>query len=218
MTRSLAVVLMACLAFAGTASASVQKGDTELEFLGGWLSQSGSGDTDFAAWFISGGFNYFVSDSLSFGVGALGTRMELNGTTSTIPVNTGGFVLNSVFTTDREVTVYGAGVNARLHFNPTGRWVPYIGAQAKWVSAQVDSTGTYAAETSPGGPMSDPLPFSESTDTNGILYGPIAGFRIELNESNDFFVEGQYHLWSGDIGDVLDSGFGVFLGIVHQFR
>jgi hypothetical protein len=87
------------------------------------------------------------------------------------------------------------------------------------VNASVDTTGKYIAEESPGtGVYSDPQPFSESTDTSGLMWGPIGGVRIELNEYNDLFIEGQYHLWTGDVADILDSGYGLFVGIVHQFQ
>lgn len=224
MTRRLAWVSMAILALAGAAGASVQKGDTELEFLGGWLSQSGSSTgPDFDSWFVSGALNYFFSDNLSLGIGGFGSQVDLSGTTTTIPVDVGdGFTLDTEFRDiEQKITLYGVGANVKLHFAPTNRWVPYVGGQLKWVSAKVDTTGTYTAETGPGtGVFSPdpPAPFSESTDTSGILYGPLAGVRVELNEYNDLFVEGQYHLWAGDIGDILDNGFGIFVGIVHQFQ
>jgi hypothetical protein len=221
MERRLVLFLMVILALAGAASASVQKGDTELELLGGVLSQSG-GDSgaDLSAWFASGAFNYFLSDNVSFGVGAVGANMQLDGTSSTLQVDVGGGVaLNAVFSDiNRDVTVYGIGGRVKLHFVPTKRWVPYVGVQANWVNATVDTTGSYAAETLPGGPLSPPQSFSESFDSSGLMWGPIGGLRIELNEYNDFFVEGQYHLWTGDIADILDSGYGLFAGIVHQFQ
>ena len=163
---------MAILALAGAAGASVQKGDTELEFLGGWLSQSGSSEgADFDAWFISGALNYFVSDSLSFGVGGLGSEVDLAGTTTTLPIDTGTpFTLTAELRdVEQDVTLYGVGANIKLHFAPTNRWVPYIGGQIKWVSAKVDTTGNFAAETGPGtGEFGPEQPFSESTDTSGI--------------------------------------------------
>ena len=222
MTSRLALVSMAILALAGAAGASVQKGDTELEFLGGWLSQSGSSEgTDFDAWFASGAFNYFVSDNLSLGVGAFGSQMDMSGGTSTLEVDVGGgFSIDAQFRDiEQDITLYGVGANIKLHFAPTNQWVPYIGGQIKWVSAEVDTTGKYAAETGPDtGEFGPEQPFSENTDVDGILYGPLAGVRVELNEYNDLFVEAQYHLWGGDVGDILDNGFGVFVGIVHQFQ
>jgi len=209
---------MTILVLAGVASAAVQKGDTEVEFLGGALSESGSGDTDFSAWFAAGDFNYFMSDYLSIGVGAVGTNMQLDGMATLMQVDTGAGILNAIFAEDRDITVYGLGVNVKLHLNPTQRWVPYFGVQLKWVNAEVDTTGTYSAETGPGtGVYTTPLPFSENFDASGMLWGPLGGLRVELNERNDLCVEAQYHLWTGDIGDILDNGYGIFFGISHQF-
>jgi opacity protein-like surface antigen len=212
---------MATLVLAGAASASVQKGDLELEFLGGWSSQSGgSSSGDFSAWFVSGGIDYFLSDALSVGVGGLGSQMNLDGTSSSIQVDVGaGVPLNAFFmNVNRDITLYGVGGNAKLHFKPTGKWVPYIGAQVKWVTGKIDTSGSYAAETLPGGPLGPEQPFSETVDKSGLMYGPIGGVRIELNEHNDLFVQGEYDLWTGDISDVVDNGFGVFAGIIHQFN
>jgi opacity protein-like surface antigen len=222
MKRRLVLFLMAILALAGAASASVQKGDTELEVLGGFLSESGgTNGADLTSWFASGAFNYFLSDKISVGVGGFGANVQLDGTSSTIEVDVGeGVPLNAIFSNvDRDITAYGVGGRVKLHFATTNRWVPYIGAQAYWVNATVDTTGEYIAETSPGGGEFSPAQsFSESFDSSGLMWGPIGGVRIEINEYNDLFVEGQYHLWTGDIGDVFDSGYGIFVGIVHQFQ
>lgn len=100
-----------------------------------------------------------------------------------------------------EIDVYGFGPRATWHFMPTNQWVPYVGGQIFWVSVDYDAPGTV-----------------NDTDGDGWLWGPILGFRLELNAYNDFFVEGQYHMWDGDIGDVLDDGYGVFFGLIHQFK
>jgi outer membrane protein W len=90
------------------------------------------------------------------------------------------------------------GGKAKYYFMPTNQWVPYIGIQGFW--GEVDSSN----ETLEG--------------TRGSLWGPIGGLRVELNATNDFFVEAQYHIWGSDIHDLLDDGFGVFFGIAHQFK
>jgi hypothetical protein len=219
MTRQWILFSMASLLLAGVAGASVQKGDMQLDFLGGYLSESG--DSDFKSWFASGSFNYFLSDYLSVGIGAIGGQVQTSGGTSTLEVDVGaGEPLNAEFDdVERDITMYGVGANIKLHIRPTGKWVPYVGGQLKWVNAKVETTGTYRAETGPGtGEYSDPQPFSEDTDTSGILWGPLIGVRVEINEYNDFFVEGQYHMFAGDITDFVDNGFGIFLGIVHQLQ
>ena len=210
---------MTILVLAGVASAAVQKGDREVEFIGGWLSENGSADTDFSSWFVAGDFNYFLSDYLSFGIGGIGSNMQVDGTTRLIPVDTGGgIILNAIFKEDRDITIYGIGPNLKLHFKPTGPWVPYVGAQFKWVSATIDTTGTYSAETFPGsGVYTTPAPFSESFDASGLMWGPLGGVRVQLNDRNDLVAEAQYHMWTGDLGDVLDNGFGIFFGVSHKF-
>lgn len=101
-----------------------------------------------------------------------------------------------------DVDVWGIGGRAKYHFMPTNQLVPYIGAQLMWVTADVD--------TSPDSTL-------EGT-TDGTLWGPLVGARYELNEHNDLYVEYQYQIWEGDVGDVLDDGHTILLGIIHQFK
>ena len=98
-----------------------------------------------------------------------------------------------VFGTDYDV--YGIGAAAKYHFMPTNQWVPYAGVQILF--ADVDS---------------------DDGDGDGTLWGPLVGLRYELNAYNDFFVEYQYHIWDGDIDEVLDDGHGLFVGLIHQFK
>jgi hypothetical protein len=104
-----------------------------------------------------------------------------------------------------DVDIYGLGGRAKWHFTPTNQWVPYAGLQLFWVNIDVD--------------VDDPtLTFDGSEDSDGTLWGPVLGMRYELNAYNDFFVEYQYHMWEGDVGDILDDGHGIFLGLIHQFK
>jgi hypothetical protein len=176
MKRWLIPFMVGCVAFAGAANAAVQQGDTELDFLGGWMTQNGEGDMgDIDALFLTGAIGYFVTDNIQVGAVAMGAWVEVE---------------------DQDVDVYGIGVRGKYHFMPTNQWVPYIGAQAMWADVDADDEG----------------------DADGTLWGPIAGLRYELNAYNDFFVEYQYHLWDGDISDVLDDGHGLFVGLIHQFK
>jgi hypothetical protein len=101
-----------------------------------------------------------------------------------------------------DVDVYGIGGRAKYHFMPTNQWVPYVGGQILWSNVDIDVPGTSTMDG----------------DVDGVLWGPVLGLRYELNAYNDFYVEYQYHIWSGDAGDFLDDGHGIFVGIVHQFK
>ena len=63
---------------------------------------------------------------------------------------------------------------------PTNQWVPYVGGQLP----------VGRCRSTDGG------------DGDGTLWGPVVGLRYELNANNDFFVEYQYHMWEGDVGDL----------------
>lgn len=95
-----------------------------------------------------------------------------------------------------DLDIWAVGGRVKYHFMPTNQWVPYIGAQVMW--ANFDAGG--------------------DDDGDGVLWGPLVGLRYELNAYNDFFVEYQYHMWSGDIDDYVDDGHGLFVGLIHQFK
>lgn len=175
MKRWLILMSVGCLAFAGVANAAVQQGDTEVDALGGWLSQDGvASGTDVDSFFISAALGYFITDNIQVGIAGIGAWTEVGSV---------------------DVDIYAVGAKAKYHFMPTNQWVPYVGGQI--MLADVDIAGT---------------------DADGTLWGPVLGLRYELNAYNDFFVEFQYHLWEGDVGDVLDDGMGLFAGFVHQFK
>jgi hypothetical protein len=191
MKRGLILLSAICLALAGATSASVQQGDTELEFLAGAMSQNGDGGgVDFEAYFATGSLGYFVTDNIQISGAALLAFSETS--------FGGGF--------DVDIDIYGIGARGKYHFMPTNVVVPYIGGQAFWANVDIDVSG----------------PFGD-TKTDAILWGPLAGVRVELNAYNDLFVEYQYHMWCGDVRDSdnsigLDDGHALFLGIIHQFR
>ena len=195
MKRFLILSSVVAMAFAGAASAAVQQGDTELDFLGGWLSENGaSRGADFDAWYLSGGLGYFLSDNLQVQGVAMLAQTETDISSSLM-----------VPSLELDVDIFGIGGKARWHFMPTNQWVPYIGAQLLWVDVDVDAD-------QPGGV------YDGSGDYDGTMWGPVLGMRYELNANNDFFVEYQYHVWEGDVGDILDDGNGLFLGLIHQFQ
>jgi len=107
---------------------------------------------------------------------------------------------------DVDVDIWAIGGRAKYHFMPTNQWVPYVGGQVLWANAETDGLDDLAGE--PGW----------DADSDGVLWGPVAGLRYELNAYNDFFVEYQYHIWSGDIGDAIEDGHALFVGLIHQFK
>ena len=86
------------------------------------------------------------------------------------------------------------------YFMPTNLWVPYVGAQALWE-------------------WSEQWIRTDCLRVDGLMYGPLAGVRFELNPSNDFIVEYQYRLLGrrarrrsgGQLSVVL-------IGIAHKFK
>jgi len=175
MKRGLVVLSVVGLAFASVASASVQQGDTELDLLGGWMSQNGEGGGgDIDALFLSGALGYFFTDNIQGQVVAMGAWTEVD---------------------NEDNDVYGIGIRGKYHFMPTNQWVPYVGGQFLWASADGDGL-----------------------DGDGTMWGPVLGLRYELNANNDFFAEYQYMMWEGDASDAIDDGHGLFFGLIHQFK
>jgi len=178
MKRSLTLLVVASLVFAGVASAAVQKGDTEINLAGSFLSTDGAGasSNDSTVWAVDGFLGYFVTDNIQVGLGANGQWTDSD-------------------TNSEDDWMYGIGVAGKYHFMPTNLWVPYVGGQVKWEWSDT-TTGTF----------------------DGLMYGPLAGLRFELNASNDFFVEYQYRLFAGELNDTYDSAHAVLIGIIHQFK
>jgi len=184
MKRGLVVLSVVGLAFASVATASVQQGDTELDFLGGFLTQNGEdGAADLDALFVSAALGYFFTDNIQGSVVGMGAWTEV---------------------ANQDTDVYGIGVRGKYHFMPTNQWVPYVGGQFFWVTVDIDVDA------------GDAFDFSE--DMEGMMWGPLAGLRFELNAYNDFYVEYQYQRWDGDAGEVLDEGHTLFVGLIHQFK
>ena len=115
MKRSLILVSVVSLIVAGTASASVQKGDTELNFLAGYVqvnSQNANSDVD--AFWLAGGVGYFVTDQIQVGGAAMGAWIDPDG--------------------PAKLKVYGLGGRAAYHFMTDNTWVPYVGGQVLWTT------------------------------------------------------------------------------------
>jgi opacity protein-like surface antigen len=184
MTRCLMLLPVLVVGLAGVASASVQQGDTELNFLGSYQSWNGDEASDQDTLSLAGGLGYFVTDNLEVG-GEVGVN----------------WLKEKDEDGDYKTTAYSLGASAKYHFMPKNQCVPYVGAQIGYLYLDVDSPDD-----------------EDDGKYDGLEYGPLAGLRFELNESNDFFVEYRYTLFSGDYGDAYDGAHQVFFGIIHQFN
>lgn len=194
--RCLMWVAVAGLVFAGVASASVKQGDTELDLLAGFSTQNGAKNgADFEAWTIAGALGYFLTDNIQVQGAVMGAL------TSTTVDNSPARDISV------DVDVWGLGGRAKYHFMPTNQWVPYVGLQLMWASADIDTSGLAPATAN-----------TVDGNADGTLWGPLVGLRYELNENNDFYVEYQYQMWEGDIGDLFDDGHTIMLGLIHQFK
>jgi hypothetical protein len=227
MRQSLILLSAISLALAGLTNGSVKKGDVEIEFSGGWVMEktetgntegpggsidwdpvfAGATGADLDSWMVMLGLSRFATDNLQLGVAGFYTQME-GDTESFEPID------DLIGEFDLDLTAFGVGGRARWHFNPTGQWVPYLGVQAFWVSADIDVEATVSVTGS-----EDPLlEGSESDSPSGILWGPVAGLRLELGEQDALLLEYQYHFWAGDISDVIENGHGFFVGLSHRMK
>jgi len=183
------------LVWASGAGAAVRRGQADLDLSGTWFRQN-----------AGAGGQDFDGLFLSAGIGYFLTdhiQVQLAGLgiwTTGIPVAP---PLN-----EQEDTFYAFGIRGRYHFMPANPWVPYLGAQFFWGRYERDAPGTVF-----------------DAELDGILWGPLAGVRFELNRTNDLFIEYQYHLWSDDVSDVnepnspgWDDGHLVMIGLIHRFR
>lgn len=92
--------------------------------------------------------------------------------------------------------LYGIGVAGKYHFATGSNVVPYVGALIN---------ATFLAP-------------DEGDNSNGILYGPVAGVKFFVSEKTNVFAEYQYHAYSGDIGDFIDNDHTVIFGVSFLLR
>jgi hypothetical protein len=201
MKRWLILFSVGCLVIAGTAVASVHMGDTELGFMGSVIGENSTGSSglDFNRWALSGRFGYFTTDNIQ--VSAVATFEENEENWDNASKTTSGTI-----DVKRDTNIYALGGQIRYHFMTENQLVPYIGAQLLWADVKV-------TEKYPG--MSSN---NWEEDKQGILWGPLAGVRYEMNEQNDCFIEYQYQKWSSNISDLMDDGYAVYLGLIHRFK
>ncbi|MEN6423714.1 MAG: porin family protein [Phycisphaerales bacterium] len=188
MKRGLVLLSVTSLVLASVASASVQQGDTELDFAAGFVSENGAEDNGNSNSLFGGiDLGYFVTDNIQ-----VGPSVSVGWTDNDSTSNTYG----------SESVEYGFGLFGKYHFMPTNQWVPYVGARIaySWDKTDFDSPNV-----------------SDNTD-EGTSYGPVAGLRFEMNEKNDFYAEYRYTLYGGDFREWRDETHAVLVGIIHQFK
>ena len=119
MKRSVVLMCMAALLLAGTVSASVKKGDQELDALGGWTTISNGADTDVL--FAAGRYGYSVTDMIQVAAVGAWTSIDMGG---------------------GDIDIFGIGASVRFFFMTDKQWVPYAGAQLLWGSADFGAAST----------------------------------------------------------------------------
>jgi opacity protein-like surface antigen len=194
---------VACLALAGTAFAEVRMGDSEVTFSGSFFNQNAGTHSglDWTSWMVTGSLGYFLTDNIEVaGVGLFQDAKEKwnDGETRML---------------DRTSHLYAGGAQVKYHFTPENMLVPYIGAQIQWADLKVKEDWKDSATPGEAG-----QPGSWERDKQGILWGPLAGLRYTLNEKNEVFVEYQYHIYTESIGDYLDDGNVILVGLAHKFN
>jgi len=119
MKRSLVVLSLVSLVFAGVASAEVKKGDVMLDFLAGWTQQNFSDE--------AGGGDL----SVFFGAVRPGIALTDN-------IRVAGVAAVADVSNDIDVTVWTLGVSGEYVFMPANTLNPYVGAMFAWASADAD--------------------------------------------------------------------------------
>jgi hypothetical protein len=120
MKRSLIVLSVVSLVFAGVASAEVRKGDVLLDAAAGWTQQDfkGGGDIDIFFGVIRPG--YAFTDNIRGAV-------------------VGAIAYVDVGSTD--VTTFALGVSGEYVFMPANQFNPYVGGMFAWADADADNAG-----------------------------------------------------------------------------
>jgi len=121
MKRSLVVLFLASLVFAGVASAEVRKGDVMLDLLAGWTQQT------YADNFDNGDLDVYF--------GALRPGIAL---TDHIRVAGIGAIAHATTILGGDVTTWAVGVSGEFVFMPANVLNPYIGGMAAWAEADTD--------------------------------------------------------------------------------
>jgi hypothetical protein len=190
MKRSLVVLSLVSLVFAGVVSAEVKKGDVQLDAYAGWTQQKIADNVGFGV----GQSSVSVSGDVSVFFGAIRPGYALTDNIRVAGVagvaNVSLPTINSV--DPGSVTAWLLGASAEYVFMPANTLNPYIGGMIAYATADKGAG-------------------------NGVMYAPRVGALYTLNQTNNLFGEFQYQLYTGDIGDVLDHGYMIMFGLEHKF-
>ena len=93
-----------------------------------------------------------------------------------------------------ETESYDLGGTVKYHFMTESTTVPYVGGQ---IAVSLMSSDDY--------------------DETGMMYGPLVGAKFFMNESTSLFIEYQYRIYGGDVGDIFEDGHALIGGISWKF-
>ena len=182
MKRSLLTILFIISVVAVSSNAAVQEGENEFNFAFAWMNADFEDDfeVDSADLFtLSGSIGHFFTDNIQVGVSGLGIWASLE---------------------DIDLNAYGFGLNAKYHFTPTEKYVPYVGVQGNYLTVKADDG-------------------DDEEDGDGTMWGPLVGVKMALTSTENVFVyaEYQYQIYGGDLGDALDSVNMIYAGLGFKF-
>jgi hypothetical protein len=198
MKRSLVVLALVSLVFAGVASAEVRKGDLQLDLLGGWTQQNLSGVNP------DGGDPRGHNGHFDMLFGALRPGIALTDNIRVAGVGFGVWERHPVgHEKSDSSTTWGLGVSAEYVFMPANQLNPYVGGMVAWAHSDESVTHGLIGEAASGG--------------EGWLFAPRAGVLFTMNRTNNLFAEYQYQMWTGDL-DPLRNGHMILIGIEHKFK
>ena len=189
MKRGLMVLSVIGVMCAGVASAAVQQGDTELEFLGSWLTVNAEGEdaSDWDALILFASMGYFLTDNIQVAPAVLAAWTEIENT---------------------DYDIFGLGVRAKYHFMPTNQWVPYVGMQLFWGNVDVDSSFD---------PEDADLDAFLWSPLVGMRY-ELNAYNDFFVEYQYHLWEDDISDSPDSGGPGFDDGHAIFMGLVHQFK
>ncbi len=183
MKRSLLTILFIISTVAVSSQAAVQEGENEFNFAFAWMNadfEDDFYDGDSADLFtLSGSIGHFFTDNIQVGVSGSGLWASLE---------------------DTDLSGYGFGLNAKYHFTPTEKYVPYVGVQGNFLTAKIDYD-------------------DDEEDADGTMWGPLLGLKMFLTGSENVFVyaEYQYQIYGGDLGDAINTVNMIYAGLGFKF-